>query len=176
MTVLKYGTQVLEPIAYNATRMTVGTVVLLGLAALTAPMPSRSDIGKLMLLGVLGHGVYQGLFINGLARTRAGTAALVVAASPAVIAIVGRALGVERISQRAVLGIGRCLALVSLLQQAAYRGRLLFQHSGRRWRQPAALCRRGVSARCRTRQQREEDSSCEQGPEHRFGAAGASGL
>jgi drug/metabolite transporter (DMT)-like permease len=104
--VLKYGTTVLEPIAYNAIRMTVGTVVLLALAMVLAPMPSRGDILRLMLLGVLGHGVYQGLFINGLSMTRAGTAALVVAASPAVIAIVGRAYGVERITTRAVLGIG----------------------------------------------------------------------
>ena len=104
--VLKYGTTVLEPIAYNAIRMSVGTVVLIGLAMALAPMPSRRDIWRLMLLGVLGHGVYQGLFINGLSMTRAGTAALVVAASPAVIAIVGRAYGVERITTRAVLGIG----------------------------------------------------------------------
>jgi drug/metabolite transporter (DMT)-like permease len=103
--VLKYGTSVLEPIAYNAIRMTVGTVVLLTLAFALAPVPSPRDVGRLMLLGVLGHGVYQGLFINGLAMTRAGTAALVVAASPAFIAIVGRALGTERISKRAVLGI-----------------------------------------------------------------------
>lgn len=103
--VLKYGTTVLEPIAYNAIRMTIGTVVLIGLAVMLAPMPSRRDVWRLMLLGVLGHGVYQGLFITGLSTTRAGTAALVVAASPAVIAIVGRAYGVERITQRAVLGI-----------------------------------------------------------------------
>jgi drug/metabolite transporter (DMT)-like permease len=103
--VLKYGTTVLEPIAYNAIRMSVGTVVLLGLAMAISKRPSGKDIGRLMLLGVLGHGVYQGLFINGLALTRAGTAALVVAASPAVIAIVGRAYGVERITPRAVAGI-----------------------------------------------------------------------
>lgn len=103
--VLKYGTTVLEPIAYNAIRMAVGTVALLGVAVATSVRPSWADIRKLMLLGVLGHGVYQGLFINGLARTRAGTAALVVAASPAVIAIVGRSLGVEQITRRAVAGI-----------------------------------------------------------------------
>lgn len=103
--VLKYGTNVLEPIAYNAIRMSLGTVLLLALAAVLAPRPSAADIRRLLLLGVLGHGVYQALFINGLARTRAGTAALVVAASPAVIAIVGRAFGVERIGPRAVAGI-----------------------------------------------------------------------
>jgi drug/metabolite transporter (DMT)-like permease len=103
--VLKYGTNVLEPIAYNAIRMSVGTVVLLTLAMTLSKPPAPGDIVKLMLWGVLGHGVYQGLFINGLALTRAGTAALVVAASPAVIAIVGRAFGVERITPRAVGGI-----------------------------------------------------------------------
>src|SRR5581483_4848403 len=100
--VLKFGTSKLEPIAYNAIRMSVGTVVLLTLACLLAPMPSRADIRRLMLLGVLGHGVYQGFFINGLALTRAGTAALVVASSPPLIPLVGRAYGVERIARRAV--------------------------------------------------------------------------
>jgi len=120
--VLKYGTNVLEPIGYNAIRMSIGTVALLLLAAVMAPMPSRRDIGRLMLLGVLGHGVYQGLFINGLAMTRAGTAALVVAASPAVIAIVGRAFGVERIERRAVLGIALSFVGIAIVVLGSSRG------------------------------------------------------
>ena len=120
--VLKYGTTVLEPIAYNATRMTVGTIVLLAVALLTSAAPARADIARLMGLGVLGHGVYQGLFINGLARTRAGSAALVVAASPAVIAIVGRMLGVERISARAVLGIALSFAGIAIVVLGSSRG------------------------------------------------------
>ena len=59
--VLKYGTTVIEPIAYNAIRMSVGTVALLGVAIATSARPAWADIRKLMLLGVLGHGVYQGL-------------------------------------------------------------------------------------------------------------------
>lgn len=120
--VLKYGTNVLEPIGYNAIRMSIGTVALLLLAAVMAPMPSRRDIGRLMLLGVLGHGVYQALFINGLAMTRAGTAALVVAASPAVIAIVGRAFGVERIERRAVLGIALSFVGIAIVVLGSSRG------------------------------------------------------
>ena len=120
--VLKYGTTVLEPIAYNAIRMTVGTVALITLATVMAPAPSRADIGRLMLLGVLGHGVYQGLFINGLAMTRAGTAALVVAASPAVIAIVGRAFGVERIERRAVMGIALSFVGIGIVVLGSSRG------------------------------------------------------
>lgn len=100
--VLKFGTSQLDPIAYNAVRMSVGAVVLLGLACALAPLPGIADIRRLMALGVLGHGVYQGFFIYGLSMTRAGTAALVVASSPAIIAIVGHALGVEVITRRII--------------------------------------------------------------------------
>ena len=120
--VLKYGTTVLEPIAYNAIRMSVGTVALLLLASVLAPMPARRDIGRLMLLGVLGHGVYQALFINGLSMTRAGSAALVVAASPAVIAIVGRAYGVERIERRAIVGIGCSFVGIAIVVLGSSQG------------------------------------------------------
>lgn len=113
--VLKFGTSQLEPIAYNAIRMAVGTALLLTLACALAPRPSARDIRRLMLLGVLGHGVYQGFFINGLAMTRAGTAALVVAASPALIAIVGHAFGVEAITRRAVFGIGLSFAGIAIV-------------------------------------------------------------
>lgn len=104
--VLKYGTQVLEPLAYNGARMIVGAIVMI---AIVLPqrdkLPTPREIGTLMLLGVLGHGVYQAFFIQGLARTRAGTASLVIAASPAVIAIVGRMFGAERVTKRQVMGI-----------------------------------------------------------------------
>jgi drug/metabolite transporter (DMT)-like permease len=112
--VLKYGTQVLAPLAYNGVRMLVGALALF---AITAPdtkrRPPLRDIGRLMLLGVLGHGVYQALFIQGISRTRAGTASLVIAASPAVIAIVSRLLTGERASRKQVLGIAASIAGIS---------------------------------------------------------------
>lgn len=105
-TVLKYGTQVLDPMAYNAVRMIVGASVMVGIVLTQRDkLPTPREIGTLMLLGVLGHGVYQAFFIQGLARTRAGTASLVIAASPAVIAIIGRIFGVEHVTKRQVLGI-----------------------------------------------------------------------
>lgn len=104
--VVKYGTQVMAPLAYNVLRMGLGCVVLLAMATFRAgPKPVWRDRLSLMGLGVLGHCIYQVLFISGLARTRAGTAALVVAASPAVVAIVARFTGHERLPRRAVLGI-----------------------------------------------------------------------
>jgi drug/metabolite transporter (DMT)-like permease len=114
--VVKYGTQVMEPIAYNALRMSLGCAVLMAFALWR---PGRRAAGidrlKLMGLGVLGHCLYQVLFIHGIARTRAGTASLVVAASPAVVAIVARAYGEEKLPLRAVAGIGASIAGVVLV-------------------------------------------------------------
>ena len=49
----------------------------------------------LLTLGLLGHGAYQLLFIYGIAKTRAGTASLVIASSPAIIALVMRVFRVK---------------------------------------------------------------------------------
>ncbi|MGH7668223.1 MAG: DMT family transporter, partial [Gemmatimonadaceae bacterium] len=104
--VVKYGTGQLAPIAFNGARLMLASVALLILAfALRRLRVSRRDLIALLLLGVLGNGVYQVLFVEGLALTRAGDAALVVAASPALVALIGRLLGVERIGLRGSVGI-----------------------------------------------------------------------
>lgn len=114
--VVKYGTQVMEPLAYNALRMGLGCVVLLTLAMLRAgKRPSNADLQRLLALGVLGHCVYQILFINGIARTRAGTASLVIAASPAMVALVARFFGHDKLPTRAVAGIALSIAGVFLV-------------------------------------------------------------
>jgi len=114
--VVKYGTQVMEPIAYNALRMGLGCVVLLALAMWRpGKRPEGADMYKLLALGVLGHCVYQVLFINGIARTRAGTASLVIASSPAMVAIVARLFGHDKLPLKAVAGIALSIVGVILV-------------------------------------------------------------
>jgi drug/metabolite transporter (DMT)-like permease len=109
--VVKAGTGYFAPLAFNAMRVALATVVLGALAYHAREhMPSRAVVGRLVLLGMLGHGVYQAAFVEGLARTTAGTAALILAASPALIGIVGRILGVEHPTRRAWLGMALQLA------------------------------------------------------------------
>ncbi|HEY5218437.1 MAG TPA: DMT family transporter [Gemmatimonadaceae bacterium] len=104
--VVKYGTEQLSPLAFNGARVLLAALALSALAFRPGrPRVSRRDALMLLALGVLGNGVYQWLFIEGVALTRAGDAALVVAASPALIAIAGRMLGVERVRTRSVVGI-----------------------------------------------------------------------
>ena len=109
--VVKFGTQTMAPLAYNGIRIALAAVTLLVIAArVPAPWPSRRDALSLLGLGILGNFVYQVLFIIGISRTRAGTAALVLAATPAFIAIIGRMRGVERVSGRGWRGIWLQLA------------------------------------------------------------------
>jgi drug/metabolite transporter (DMT)-like permease len=115
-TVAKFGTRTVPPLAYNAVRILMAVVALLIIAWLGShERPTRQDLGALLALGVLGHGLYQICFIEGLARSRAGTVALMLAASPAFIAIVGRLFRIERVGGRGWTGIALQLVGISLV-------------------------------------------------------------
>jgi drug/metabolite transporter (DMT)-like permease len=68
-----------------------------------------------MLLGALGNGVYQLFFVHGVARTRAGNAALIVGSAPAFIALIARARGMERLRGMTLLGIALSVIGVALV-------------------------------------------------------------
>ncbi|MGH7605209.1 MAG: DMT family transporter [Gemmatimonadaceae bacterium] len=114
--VVKYATEVFSPVAFTGLR--VGTVAIFLLAvALTTRRRSlaRRDVIGLLLMGVLGNGIYQLFFVNGVARTRAGNAALIVAAAPAFIALVARMRGMERLKAISLVGIALSVFGVALV-------------------------------------------------------------
>ena len=117
-TVVKYGTQAFAPLAFNGVRVALGTVAIavVALAATRAERwPGRRVTLALLGLGVLGNGVYQVLFVEGVARTQAGAASLVLAAGPALIAVLGRLRGTERVTPRGSLGIACSILGVALV-------------------------------------------------------------
>lgn len=114
--VVKYGTTLVDPLAYNGVRVSLAAVVLIAIIGINhQALPPRRQIAALLLLGVLGNGVYQYFFVEGIARTSASDAALVVAASPAFIAIISRLRGVERTGVKAMLGIALSIAGIALV-------------------------------------------------------------
>jgi drug/metabolite transporter (DMT)-like permease len=114
--VMKFGTEVLDPLAFNGVRISLAALALALAAALVrAARPRSRDVMTLLALGVLGNGMYQTFFIQGIARTRAGTAALVLAATPALVALIGRLLRVEQTSVRGAAGIAISMAGVALV-------------------------------------------------------------
>ena len=116
--VVKYGTGAFAPLAFNGARVALGTVAITAIAVVATRgqrWPGWRLAALLLALGVLGNGLYQILFVEGVARTRAGTASLVLAAGPALIALFGRVRGIERISRRGALGIAASIGGVALV-------------------------------------------------------------
>lgn len=121
--VIKYGTRLVEPLAYNATRIALAAVTLLAITRLMRlPTLQKGDIRRLVMLGVLGNGVYQYLFIEGVSRSRVATTALVLASTPAMIAILGRLRGSEHLSRRSWIGIALQLVGVAAVVLATAAG------------------------------------------------------
>jgi drug/metabolite transporter (DMT)-like permease len=121
--VIKFGTSVIPALAFNAVRVAVAAAALAAIAAIWGGIaPSRRDVLALLALGALGNGIYQIFFAEGIARTRAGEAALVVGASPALIALMGRVRGVERIDARGAFGIALSILGVGLIVLSAAGG------------------------------------------------------
>jgi drug/metabolite transporter (DMT)-like permease len=105
-TVVKYGTGVMDPLAYNGARVALAAAVFAYIAwRREGPPVSRRDMWTLLGLGVLGNGIYQLLFAVGVAHTRAGSAAIVLASAPVFIALLGRFLGIERVGLRGYGGV-----------------------------------------------------------------------
>lgn len=116
ISVVKYGTLHLNALAYNGVRVAMAAIALLAIGAMMRDRwPVRRDVLALLLLGVLGNGVYQLLFIQGVAHTRAGNAALVLAATPAFVALFGWMRGTERIRPRGMLGIAISMFGIALV-------------------------------------------------------------
>ena len=104
--VMKLAVAEMPPLVFNAARLGLASLALVVLAlGVRQPGLTRRDVAMLLVLGVLGTGLYQFFMIEGLARTRAGTTALILSSGPAFVALFGRVLGVERITRRGMLGI-----------------------------------------------------------------------
>jgi drug/metabolite transporter (DMT)-like permease len=114
--VVKYATLSFSPPALTGLRVALAALFLIGVAfAGERPRLARRDVLVLLLLGVLGNGLYQLFFVHGVARTRAGNAALIVGAAPAFIALFARLRGLERVRGLTIAGIALSVAGVALV-------------------------------------------------------------
>ncbi len=113
---VKYAGRAFGPLTFTWMRVLIAAVVLLTAVLLQRKRwPSRMDTLKLLGLGVIGNGVYQLLFVFGVSRTRVGSAALILAAAPAFIALLSWARGVERVGGRAWGGIALSIGGVGIV-------------------------------------------------------------
>ena len=112
--VLKFGTRMVPPLAYNGARIPAAALFQFGVAKAMRLGPiARQDAIRLITLGMLGNGIYQVFFILGQARSRVATTVLMLASGPALAAILGRLRGSEFLTSRSWAGIALQLAGVS---------------------------------------------------------------
>lgn len=122
--VVKWGLDSLEPLAFNALRFPLAAVVVLlvlrSRGALT--LPRKEDWPALVALALLGHLVYQVVFIYGLDLTLAGNASVLLATSPAWTVVIAALRGHERPGPAVWAGVGASLAGVALVVAGGSRG------------------------------------------------------
>ena len=97
----------IPPLAFNAVRFVIAPALLLFLTWLIEHdiAIARKDWGLALLVGLLGHFAHQVLFVQAMARTTATNVALILAATPAFVALIGVASRRDRLTARNWSGI-----------------------------------------------------------------------
>ncbi len=115
--VVKFALSVIEPLAFNALRFPLACLVLYWVlrARGDSLVPRKKDVGTLIGLGILGHVLYQLVFIYGLDLTLAGNASVLLATSPVWTAMLAAGLGHERPGLWVWIGAAGTLAGMALV-------------------------------------------------------------
>jgi len=115
--VVKLVLREIDPLAFNTLRFPMAAavfwIVLHRRGGIRRPAPG--DVPRILLLGLIGHFIYQLCFIVGLDWTLAGNASLLLATTPVWTMALSSMAGHERPDTRAVIGIGSTLLGVALV-------------------------------------------------------------
>jgi drug/metabolite transporter (DMT)-like permease len=114
--IIKAAFHVFSPLSFNAVRFSLAVVAVVAFAwAVKARRPPWSAVRRLAVLGVLGNTGYQLFYIEGMARTRAGNAALIMAAVPVLTGVASHLIGHERLRLRDAAGLALSTAGLTVL-------------------------------------------------------------
>ena len=101
-----------SPLAFNGIRMTFASVVLIFFLFISKQGlgVDKKDIGKLVVLGIIGNTVYQLLFIHGINQTTASSTSIIMAMTPASVALLSTLCKHEKIHRAGWYGIALSFA------------------------------------------------------------------
>jgi drug/metabolite transporter (DMT)-like permease len=96
-----------SPLAFNGLRMAFASLILVFVLFFTKQGlgVAKKDIGKLVVLGIIGNTVYQLLFIHGINLTTASNTSIIMAMTPASVALLSSLFKHEKIHGVAWFGI-----------------------------------------------------------------------
>jgi len=125
--VVKYALAELTPMTYNALRFGGASLLTLLFAWIVERdlRIERSDWAYFLMLSLIGNFVYEVLFINGLALSRAGNTSLILSTAPIWVAIIGTATGQEHLTAVNWLGVFLSFAGLYFLTAASTAGLVL---------------------------------------------------
>jgi drug/metabolite transporter (DMT)-like permease len=115
--IVKIALSELAPFAFLAFRFSVASIFFLLLVRFRQggfQIP-RAAWGRVALIGIISTTLYQPLYINGLATTKASNTALILATTPAFIVLINRFLHNERLALRGWLGIAFSFGGITLI-------------------------------------------------------------
>ncbi len=126
---IKAALRQMPELGFNSLRMALGSLLFAaiiqqrhGIRAVLLRLDRRDWIG-FVALGVIGHFVYQLLFMAGVARTSVANSSLVFGCTPVTVALLSSSLGHERITPLRWAGVALSLAGIYLVVgQANQRG------------------------------------------------------
>lgn len=107
----------IPPMAFMAVRFVVaaGLLLIVAWGAERSLHVRRGDWLLMIAAAMVGTGLYQPLFLTGLSKTTASNTSLIIAASPAFVALLNRLLGRELLSGRGWLGIALAFVGIALI-------------------------------------------------------------
>lgn len=123
---MKIGLEHINVFVFNAVRLSVSAVVLVCFALREVRQGRHPNLGiswgKVFLYGVMAAGIYQLLFLLGVARTTSGNTALIMSTVPMWTALLARVFLSERLKRIAWWGLG--IALLGTVLVATQSGEI----------------------------------------------------
>ena len=109
---IKIALDEFNPLAFNGIRMAFASIILVLVLFITKQglKVPKKDIWKLVILGIIGNTVYQLLFIHGINLTTASNTSIIMAMTPASVALLSLLFKHEKIHWAAWLGIALSFA------------------------------------------------------------------
>ena len=115
--VVKSALTEFNPLTFNSLRFGISALLSWGMLGLSRAklLPQREDLPRLAFLGLLGHTLYQVLFISGTNLTTGANTALLLATIPVWVAALGAITREEAAGPLTWIGIGTSILGIALV-------------------------------------------------------------
>ncbi len=123
-TVVKFSLEEIDPLSFNAFRFALGIALMWAFVWLRGMRVrvARRDLGRIILLALLGNLLYQMLFIVGIDRTFASNAAVMLGTIPVWIAVFTHLFTAEKMYRIQAIGVFFAFAGVVLIMGFGEQG------------------------------------------------------